>query len=272
MIIKPLNQNVGCTIEDVSLHSASQEELQQIHAAWLQYSVVFIRNQSLTPSEQLKFASYFGEPDVYPFLVGLEGHPEVTRVLKTPKETENFGGVWHTDTIYLEVPPKASMLYAIEVPEQGGDTLFSNQHKAYDKLSNDVKDHISSLQAESRSDLEAVSATRLNRITDSGKASSVSYSASHPMVRTHPDTGLKSLYISPAHTCSVEGLSEEGSRALLTDLFAHQMKEEFQCRFSWRKGDLALWDNRCLLHLPLNDYQGQLRLLHRITLKGDRPF
>ena len=120
MIITPLNKVVGCAIEGVSLNDVSGNELEQIRDAWLKYGVVVIKDQHLTPLEQLKFAKYFGLPDVYPFLIGLDGYPEITRVLKTPSETENFGGVWHTDTIYLERPPMASMLYAIDVPAHGG--------------------------------------------------------------------------------------------------------------------------------------------------------
>ena len=134
MLITPLNPIVGCTIEGVSLVSVTEDELRQIYSAWLQYSVVVIKEQKLTPSDQLKFASYFGSPDIYPFLEGLDGYPEITRVLKKPSDTENFGGVWHTDTIYLEKPPMASMLYAIDVPSNGGDTLFASQYKAYETL------------------------------------------------------------------------------------------------------------------------------------------
>jgi taurine dioxygenase len=272
MLITPLNSTVGCTIEGVSLVSASEDELRQIHAAWLQHSIVVIKEQKLTPSDQLKFASYFGTPDVYPFLEGLEGYPEITRVLKKPSDTENFGGVWHTDTIYLEKPPIASMLYAIDVPSNGGDTLFASQYKAYESLPSEIKKSLASYKAESRSDLEAVSATRINQSSKASKRVSNSFSAIHPMIRTHPDTLLKSLYISPAHTCRIQGLNAEESRALLSKLFIHQTKEEHQCRVKWNNGDVALWDNRCLLHLPLNDYQGQLRSLHRITLKGERPY
>ncbi len=271
MRITPLNEIVGCTIEGVALRSANEDQLRQIHTAWMQYSVVVIKNQKLTPSEQLRFASYFGSPDIYPFLEGLEGHPEITHVLKKPSETENFGGVWHTDTIYLEKPPMASMLYAINVPSNGGDTLFASQYHAYTTLPDKLKSLLKSYKAESRSDLEAVSATRLNRSSRLNKKASNSFSAIHPMIRTHPETLQKSLYISPAHTCSIQGLNVEDSEALLSELFRHQTQEEHQCRVKWDNGDVALWDNRCLLHLPLNDYQGELRSLHRITLKGGRP-
>ena len=271
MIITPLNKVVGRVIEGVSLNDVSGNELEQIHDAWLKCGVVVIKNQHLTPLEQLKFAKYFGVPDVYPFLTGLDGYPEITRVLKTPSETENFGGVWHTDTIYLERPPMASMLYAIDVPAHGGDTLFANQTKAYETLSHKTKALIQHFTAESRSDIAAVSATRLARSLSSDKRGSPHFSAIHPMVRTHPDTQSKSLYISPAHTVCIQELHSAEGDALLSELFAHQIKTEFQCRVKWDNGDLALWDNRRLLHLPLNDYQGQQRLLHRITLKGDRP-
>ena len=272
MLITPLNPIVGCAIEGVSLVSASEDELRQIYAAWLQYSVVVIKEQKLTPSDQLKFASYFGSPDIYPFLEGLDDYPEITRVLKKPSDTENFGGVWHTDTIYLEKPPMASMLYAIDVPSNGGDTLFASQYKAYETLTDENKKALGSYTAESRSDLEAVSATRINQSSKVNSQVSNNFSAIHPMIRTHPETLLKSLYISPAHTSSIQELDKEESRALLSELFIHQTREEYQCRVKWNNGDVALWDNRCLLHLPLNDYQGQLRSLHRITLKGDRPY
>ena len=165
--------------------------------------------------------------------------------------------------------PACSMLSMFPRTEVTRSLPASTKHTR--RFTDENKKALGSYTAESRSDLEAVSATRINQSSKVTSKVSNNFSAIHPMIRTHPETLLKSLYISPAHTCSIQGLDNEESRALLSELFIHQTKEEHQCRVKWNNGDVALWDNRCLLHLPLNDYQGQLRSLHRITLKGERP-
>ncbi|MCH2564154.1 MAG: TauD/TfdA family dioxygenase, partial [SAR116 cluster bacterium] len=219
-----------------------------------------------------ELARAIGEPDIYPFLEGLDGFPEITSVLKREDETVNFGGVWHTDTIYQDKPPMATMLQAIELPPSGGDTLFANQHLAWDRLSDGLKQTLSGLRVLCTAGNAKVAATRTARIAEKGKAVDAdAMQASHPVVRTHPETGRKSLYASPGHAIRFDGWTEEESAGLLAHLFRHQILPEFQCRLGWRVGDIAIWDNRCTLHYPLNDYHGHRRLLHRITLKGDRP-
>jgi len=243
-----------------------------IRAVWLEHHMVVLRGQNLAPARQLELARAIGVPDIYPFLTGLEGFPEITSVLKRETETVNFGGVWHTDTIYQESPPMATMLQAIELPPMGGDTLFANQQLAWEQLSDGIKDMLAGLRVVCVANKSKVAESRTARIAEKGKGVDAdAMQASHPVVRTHPETGRKGLYLSPGHAIRFDGWTTEESAGLLDFLFAHQISPEFQCRLSWRVGDIAIWDNRSTLHYPLNDYHGHRRLLHRITLKGDRP-
>ena len=203
---------------------------------------------------------------------GLEEFPEIIPVLKLETERINFGGIWHSDTAYLDVPPMASMLVAREVPGAGGDTLFANMYLAYEALSDGMKRMLAPLRAINSSASADVSRTREDRIKDSARADArKEYTASHPIVRTHPETGRKALYVNIAHTVGIEGLTAEESAPILGYLYQHQIRPEFTCRFRWRPGSLAFWDNRCAQHSAINDYQGHRRLLHRITLAGDKP-
>ena len=203
---------------------------------------------------------------------GLDEHRDDLRVLKLPEEKINFGGIWHSDTTYLDVPPMASMLVAREVPPAGGDTEFANMYLAYETLSSGMKRLLDGLVAVNSSAAADVSRTREDRLKDSARADAKKeYSASHPVVRVHPETGRRALYVNVAHTVRFEGMTEEESAPILKFLYAHQVKPDFTCRFRWRAGSLAFWDNRCAQHNAINDYQGHRRLLHRITLAGDKP-
>lgn len=273
MQITPLSAMIGASITDIDLSKPLDEhQLAAINQAFLDYQVIIFRGQQLTPAEQRGFACQLGEPDIYPLLKGLDGFPEITPVLKKEDETVNFGGVWHTDTSYQPCPPKATMLYALELPPVGGDTLFSSQYAAHDALSEGLRQMLTQMRAIAIAGKGAVAATRQKRIDEFGAdTDGESLRACHPVVRTHPETGRKALYINKAHTLCFEGWTEAESEALLEMLYAHQIREEFQCRLRWGPGDLAIWDNRCVLHYPVNDYHGHRRLLHRITLKGDIP-
>ena len=273
MKVTPISPSMGATIEEIDLCSGiSAHQATELRAIWLEYQVIVIRGQTLNPAIQIEIARAFGEPDHYPFLKGLEGYPEITPVLKREDEARNFGGIWHTDTIYQPTPPMATMLYALELPPVGGDTLFANQYLAYEQLSDGLKQTLKGLKLVSRSDNKDTAETRAARIKESGvKLNSDSLSGCHPVIRTHPETGRKSLYVSPGHSGNFEGWSEKESAALLSYLHNYQIAEEFRCRHVWQIGDLAVWDNRCVLHYPVNDYHGHRRLLHRITLKGDIP-
>ena len=274
MKVIPLAPAMGAEITGLDLEKGDFKSglIDDIRAVWLEHHLLVLRDQNLSPQRQLELACAIGEPDIYPFLDGLDGFPEITSVLKREDETVNFGGVWHTDTIYQEKPPMATMLQAVELPPIGGDTLFANQHLAWDRLSEGLKQTLSGLRVICTAGKAKVAASRTARIAEKGKVVNADVmQASHPVVRTHPETGRKSLYASPGHVIRFDGWTEEESAGLLAYLFQHQILPEFQCRLGWRVGDIAIWDNRCTLHYPLNDYHGRRRLLHRITLKGDRP-
>jgi taurine dioxygenase len=233
--------------------------------------VVFFRAQELGPDEFLAFARRIGEPVEYPFVRGIDGFPEIITVAKLPHETVNFGGVWHSDTTYLERPPMATMLVAREVPPSGGDTMWSNMYAALDSLSPGLQRTLEGLRAVNSSALADVSKTREDRIRERGVEDDREYEAEHPVVRTHPETGRRALYVNPAHTARFAGMTVEESAPVLQYLFANATRPEFTCRFHWDVGSVALWDNRCTWHNPINDYHGYTRVLHRITLAGDVP-
>jgi taurine dioxygenase len=240
-----------------------------LRRAWLEHQVIFFRDQDLTPTQFLAFARRFGKPIEYPFVNGLPEAPEVIPVLKREHETVNFGGIWHSDTTYLERPPMASMLIAREVPPVGGDTEFANMYLAYETLSDGMKRLLEPLAAVNSSALADVSKTREDRVKDGARRdAATSYTAEHPVVRVHPETGRKALYVNTAHTERFVGMTREESLPILSYLFKHQVRPELTCRFRWRPGSIAFWDNRCAQHNALNDYPGQRRLMHRITLAG----
>ena len=243
-----------------------------IRQALLDHQVIFFRDQPISPAQFLRFARAMGEPVEYPFVKGLAEYPEIIEVKKLEHERNNFGGIWHTDTAYLDVPPMGSMLLAREVPPFGGDTLFANQYLAYEALSPGLQRLLEGLRAVNSSAKADVSKTREDRISGAGRDDArQEYSVEHPVVRTHPETGRKSLYVNVAHTVRFAGMTEAESAPLLKYLHNHQVLPEFTCRFSWEVGSLAFWDNRCALHNPVNDYHGYRRVMHRITLAGTRP-
>jgi taurine dioxygenase len=270
--VHPVAGALGAEISGVDLAKLSDETVAEIRQAWLEHLVIFFRDQDLTPAQFLTFARRFGEPIEYPFVKGLDEQPEIIPVLKLAHEQVNFGGIWHSDTAYLDVPPMASMLIAREVPPAGGDTEFASMYLAYERLSDGMKRLLDGLNAINSSAAADVSRTREDRLKDSARADArKEYAAAHPVVRVHPETGRKALYVNVAHTVAFEGMTGEESAPLLAYLFRHQVRSEFTCRFRWRPGSIAMWDNRCAQHNAINDYQGHRRLMHRITLAGDRP-
>jgi taurine dioxygenase len=270
--VAPIEGALGAEIAGVDLASALDDAtVAEIRRAWLDHNVVFFRDQQLDPDRFLAFARRIGEPVEYPFVKGIDGYPEIIAVAKLPHETVNFGGIWHSDTVYLERPPMGTMLLACEVPPYGGDTLFANMYAAYDALSPGMKQMLDGLRAVHSSARADVSKTREDRIRDSGADAETEYVSEHPVVRTHPETGRKALYVNVAHTSHFAGMTEEESRPLLEYLFAHAVRPEFTCRFRWEPGSLAMWDNRCAMHNPVNDYHGFTRRMLRITLAGDVP-
>ncbi|MFY9315369.1 MAG: TauD/TfdA family dioxygenase [Burkholderiales bacterium] len=262
---------LGAELSGVDLsRPLAPETAAELRRLWLEHLVVFFRDQALTPAQFMAFAQQFGEPIEYPLVKGLPDFPKIIEVKKLEHERVAFGGIWHTDTAYLERPPMASMLLARELPPAGGDTLFANMHAAFDALSAGMKALLLTLKAINSSAKADASKTREDRIRTDGKEPS-EFVAEHPVVRTHPETGRKALYVNSGHTVRFAGWTEEESAPLLGFLFDFQVKPEFTCRFAWQPGSIALWDNRCAQHNPVNDYHGHRRLMHRITLAGDVP-
>lgn len=268
----PIAGALGAEIGGVDLSRLlGADVVQAIRQALLDHLVIFFRDQDLTPANYMAFAEAFGTPIEYPLLKGIEGYPFMTEIVKLEHQTTNFGGMWHSDTTYLDIPPMGSMLYALEVPPHGGDTLFANQYLAYETLSAPLRTFLDGLTAINTSAKADISKTREDMISKAG-AAAPDYFAEHPVVRTHPETGRRSLYVNVSHTSHFKGMTEAESAPILHFLFEHQIRPEFTCRFRWRPGSLAFWDNRCTQHNPINDYQGFRRVMRRITLAGDRPF
>ena len=270
--IRPIAGAIGAEVLGVDIGNMPDDTVRTVRQALLDHLVIFFRDQDITPEQQIAMARQFGTPVEYPFVKGLDEHPVITPVLKRENETSNFGGIWHSDTTYQECPPMGTILMARELPPFGGDTIFANQYLAYETLSDGLKQTLAGLRSISSSNRADVSKTREDRIRDGGTATAKKVlTGEHPVVRTHPETGRKALYINCAHTERFVGWTVEESAGLLNYLFQHQVRPEFTCRFQWRPGSAAFWDNRCALHNPVNDYHGHRRLLHRITLQGDRP-
>lgn len=273
MKVRRIADALGAEVTGIDLSGdLPVETIAELRRQWLEHLVLVFPEQDLPPAAFDAFARKLGEPMDYPYLRGIEGFPKITEVAKLEGETVNFGGIWHSDTTYLPEPPAATMLLALEVPPSGGDTLFANQYLAYEALAPDFRTAIDTLRAVNTSAKRETSRTRVDRMRDAGNDEAADVmTAVHPVVRTHPETGRKALFVNRAHTACIEGQSEKESEPLLGFLFEYQTQPEFVTRICWKPGTLALWDNRCTLHVPLNDYQGCRRVMHRITLKGDVP-
>ncbi|KAM3419716.1 (R)-phenoxypropionate/alpha-ketoglutarate-dioxygenase [Cercospora zeina] len=275
LVVKRLAGACGAEISGVDLAKdlSDPNVVQAVRHAFLEHSVIFFHGQAhLTRLDFLAFSKHFGTPVKYPMVSGLADHPEIIEVLKRENEKNNFGGVWHSDTTYLDQPPMATMLIARELPPYGGDTCFANQYLAYETLSDGLKKTLEGLRGVSSSAKADVSKTREDRIKEDANGSAgKDLESAHPAVRTHPETGRKALYINVAHTTRFDGWTEEESKPLLDYLCQHQVKLEFTYRFNWKVGSVAFWDNRCVQHNPVNDYHGFKRSMHRITLAGDTP-
>lgn len=274
--ISPLAPALGAEISGVDLaQPVDDSTAEEIRRAFADYLVLFFRGQNITPASQVAFAGLFGPVGIYPFAEPLAEHPQVIPIIKEPHQTTNFGGIWHTDTPYLKKPSLGSILYAREVPDTGGDTIWANGYRAWDTLSEGLRATLAPLYAV-QSAAKNKAKLRADHLKDGSmqghneEAMDVQQ-AEHPVARTHPVTGRKALYVSPAHTTQFVGWTEAESAPLLDYLSRHITAEDNTCRFRWTRGSVAVWDNRCSLHYPLNDYHGQRREMHRVTIGGERP-
>jgi len=276
--ISPVAGSLGAEVEGVDLaRPLDDETFQAIHDALMEHLVLFFRDQAIGPDEQLAFTRRFGPEGETPFIETLPDHPGVIDVRKEPDEKSGFvfGGAWHSDYSFQERPPFVTCLHAKEVPDFGGDTLWANMILAYEQLPDATKQRIAGLRGLHSGEraysprMQALQDLLENmHVTNTEEAEVV---RSHPIVRVQPETGRKGLFVNPVYTIGIEGLPDEEAQLLLKDLHAHALREPFTCRFRWRKGSLAIWDNRFTQHYALNDYRGKRRHMHRTTAMGEVP-
>ena len=261
---------LGAELSGVDLSGPlSDATIAAIRAALVEHQVIFFRDQKLTPAQQTAFGARFGPLNIHPYVAGMAGQPEVMEIVKEPAEKINFGGGWHSDMSFLERPAIGSILYAVETPEHGGDTLFASQAAAYDALSDGLKATLETLNAvhsASREYSPQGQSAQKRGSMQVAEADGYVGEFVHPMVLVHPETGRKALYVNPAFTLRIDGWKKRESKALLDYLFEHCRYEAFTCRFAWAKGSVAFWDNRSVWHFALNDYPGQRRHMRRVTV------
>jgi taurine dioxygenase len=269
--IAPVSGSVGAEISGVDLaRPMSEATMQAIRQAYADYGVLFFRDQHLTPEDHIRFAELWGPININRFFTPVPDYPMIAEVRKEPDQQSNIGGSWHTDHSYDQIPALGSILYALEIPETGGDTQFASMYAAYDALSDGLKELLGGLKAvHSSRHVFGANANRPKDLVERlGHAELAEQDAVHPVVITHPLSGRRSLYVNPGFTLRFDGWKDEESQPLLEYLYRHAARAEFTCRFKWRAGSIAFWDNRATWHYALNDYAGQRRLLHRITIEG----
>jgi taurine dioxygenase len=276
--LRPMAGALGADVDGVDLAALDDAAFAEIECAFADYLVLQFHDQHLSPEQHVALTRRFGPVNRSPYIKHMEEHPDIIAVLKEADEAKisTFGNAWHSDFSFLEEPPMGSLLYAREVPSHGGDTLFANMYLAYEALSDGMKrmlDPLKAIHTGKPYGVGGVSADlKVSRsIGIERNRPEADREIAHPVVRVHPVTGRKALFVNSIYTTRFEGMTEAESRPLLRFLFAHAVQPEFTCRLRWRPHDLAIWDNRCTMHYAVNDYDGQRRLMHRTTVAGERP-
>ena len=269
--VQPLNPTIGAEIDGVDLSKPlSKQTFEEVHEALMQHQVIFFRDQEMTLDEHKAFGRLFGELHIHPAAKKTEGHPEVLTIHADERSKVIAGMRWHSDVSCDKEPPMGSILHLHEIPESGGDTMFASMYAAYDSLSEPVKGFIGGLEAWHES-----AHVHRDRLGHKGELrdGKDSYPVSlHPIVRTHPVTQRKTLFVNENFTTRIDGLEPRESEAILKMLYDHIAKPEFHCRFTWRERSVAFWDNRCAQHRVVWDYYPQVRHGYRVTVAGDKPY
>ena len=269
--VKEMSGGVGVEVTNIDIGAGVNDaDLATLKAAFVKHGLVFMHGQSMTPEQHIEFAKNWGDININRFFPKVAGYEEIAAVVKEKDQLGNIGGGWHTDHSYDHIPALGSILLARETPPIGGDTLFSCMYKAYDGLSDGLKKTLEGLKAVHSSrhvfgDQSAYQESMSDRLSNADNATQ---DAVHPMVITHPESGRKALYVNPAFTLHIEGWTPEESKPLLDYLYQHAVLIENTTRFQWDVGSIAFWDNRCTWHYALNDYHGERREMHRITIEG----
>jgi len=273
--ITPSGGGIGALVDGIDLaHDVSDNLAGMLRQALGDHGVLFFRKQTLSPEQHIALAEQFGAINVNRFFAHVDGYPKIAEVRKEPSQTENIGGGWHTDHSYDQEPAMGSILVARELPERGGDTLFASMYLAFENLSDGLKETLSGLNAV-HSSRHAFGASARYRKEGSdlagrlGNPDAATQDAVHPVVIRHPISGRRALYVNPGFTLRFDGWSAQDSAPLLQYLYAQAVRPENTYRFQWQPGSVAFWDNRATWHYALNDYQGDRRLLHRITIDGE---
>ena len=272
--VAPVCGALGAEISGVDLSNPSDDAMAEVRRALNDYSVIFFRDQNMTPDQHKDFGRRFGTLNIHPIYEPLDGHPEILQVVKEADALNNIGDSWHSDATFLPEPPMGSILYAREIPPFGGDTLFANLSLAYEMLTDGMRRMLSNLQAV-HSDAFLTRGNEERNSTRSTKLKAGAMSAKetlHPVVRTHPETGRKALYVNPGFTRRINELTLAESRIILDFLFGHFQQPQFIYRHTWAPGDLVIWDNRCTCHNAVADYDmSERRHLIRTSVEGDKP-
>ena len=265
----------GAEIGNVDLSEAlSVADFDTIRQAFADYGLIFFRDQTITPEQHIAFAERWGDINVNRFFTPVDGYPQIAEVRKEADQKTNIGGGWHTDHSYDQEPAMGSILVARELPPKGGDTMFADMAAAYEALDDETKVKLEGLEAVHSSKHIFGGESAYKDSGDVGErlhnpdAADALDDVVHPVVISHPLSGKKILYVNPAFTLRIKGWTPEDSMALLGPLYGHAMQDQFVTRFEWKPGSIAFWDNRATWHYALNDYQGERRLMHRITLEG----
>jgi len=265
--VHPVAGSLGAEVLGVDLGRLDDDVFDEIYAAFVAHQVIMFRDQELTPDQFLAFGRRWGEIQIYPYAEGLPSHPEILEVVRTEQDAIAFGNLWHIDGSNYAIPPKATMLYALEVPPAGGDTMFASMYAAYDALSSGMKAVADTLKGLNVGERQLAFFSGIKSMTQKDPGDMV-VSTLHPVARTHPDTGRKSLFV--GHRIEkFDGFTPAESAPLIACLRSHALRPEFTCRLGWRVGSLGIWDNRCTQHYAVDDYVGHRRRMHRITVKGD---
>jgi taurine dioxygenase len=275
--VRPMTGALGAEIHGIDLtRPLGEKTVAELRRAFLEHLLLVFRDQDVSIDQQKELGRYFGELHVHPHFAAIEGHPEVVEFVKEADDRVNVGGGWHTDLTSEERPPLGGILRITETPDTGGDTLFANMYAAYEALSPAMRKFLEGLTAIHTSAKVFGPWGKYAQSKDKIHAASkvdiaASQKAVHPVVRTHPETGRKCLFVNSAYVIYIKGLSLEESSAILDFLFQHAVRGEFTTRLQWRRNTIAFWDNRCTQHYALNDYHGMRRAALRVTVNGDRP-
>ena len=274
MEINLLSGALGAEIKGISLKDTSKENWKKINSLMLEHKVVFFRDQDISSDEQMELAKHFGPLEKHVYVKARKNYPEILRIIKAPDEKHQWGEGWHTDVSYNPKPTKVIILRSHKIPPVGGDTMFSNMELAYETLDKDIKNKIKGKKAV-HSSLGAAAFTE-NYKEMQGNGNLEEYSNIHPIVRVHPETGNKILFVNSMYTKKILDLSERESNEILKKIFEHQERLDFTCRIRWTENAVAIWDNRSLLHQGLSDFfpgrgLGYERVMDRIAIEGDEP-